>query len=47
MSVITWRLHWMTYINRCQPGLPCTAVLTDIEWEALYMRIHKSKCLPD
>ena len=47
MSVIAWRLHWMTYINRCQPDWPCTAVLTDIEWEALYMRIHKSKRLPD
>ena len=47
MSVIAWRLHWMTYINRCQPDLPCTAVLTDTEWEALYMRIHKSKRLPD
>jgi len=47
MSVIAWRLHWTTYINRCQPDLPCTAVLTDTEWEALYMRIHKSKRLPD
>ncbi len=47
MSVIAWRLHWMTYINRCQPDLPCTAVLTDVEWEALYMRIHKSKRLPN
>jgi len=47
MSVIGWRLHWMTYINRCQPDLPCTAALTTIEWEALYMRIHKSKRLPD
>jgi hypothetical protein len=47
MSVIAWRLHWMTYLNRCQPDWPCTAVLTDIEWEALYMRIHKSKRLPD
>ena len=47
MSVIAWRLHWMTYINRCQPDLPCTLVLTTIEWEALYMRIHKSNQLPD
>jgi hypothetical protein len=47
MSVIAWRLHWMTYINRCQPDLPCTVVLTTIEWEALYMRIHKSSRLPD
>jgi hypothetical protein len=47
MSVLAWRLHWMTYINRCQPDLPCTAVLTTVEWEALYMRIHKSTRLPD
>ncbi len=47
MSIIAWRLHWMTYINRSQPDLPCTTVLTAIEWEALYMRIHKSTTLPD
>lgn len=47
MSVIAWRLHWMTYINRCQPDLPCTVVLTTIEWQALYIRIHKSTRLPD
>jgi hypothetical protein len=47
MSVIAWRLHWMTYINRCQPELLCTVVLTTVEWEALYMRINKSTRLPD
>lgn len=47
MSVIAWRLHWMTYINRCRPDLPCTVALTTIEWEALYMRIHKTHELPD
>jgi hypothetical protein len=47
MSVIAWRLHWITYINRCQPDLPCTVVLSTTEWEALYMRIHKSTRLPD
>jgi hypothetical protein len=47
MSVIAWRLHWMTFINRCQPELPCTVILTKIEWQALYMRIHKSTTLPN
>jgi hypothetical protein len=46
-SIIAWRLHWMTYINRCRPNLPCTVALTTIEWEALYMRIHKTHELPD
>ena len=47
MSIIAWRLHWMTYISRGQPDLPCTVVLTTIEWQALYLRIHKSTRLPD
>ena len=42
MSVIAWRLHWMTYINRCEPHQPCTVALTTIEWQALFMRIHNS-----
>jgi hypothetical protein len=47
MSVIAWRLHWLTYINRAEPDLPCTVVLTAIEWQALYMRIHRTNSLPD
>jgi hypothetical protein len=47
MSVIAWRLHWLTHINRSEPDQPCTLVLTTIEWQALFMRIHKSTRLPD
>jgi hypothetical protein len=46
MSVIAWRLHWLTYINRAHPDWPCTSVLTTTEWQALYMRIHKTTVLP-
>jgi hypothetical protein len=46
MSVVAWRLHWMTYFNRTDPGLPCTVILTATEWQALYMRIHRTPSLP-
>ena len=46
MSVVAWRLHWMTYLNRTNPDLPCTVVLTPTEWQALYMRIHRTNSLP-
>ena len=46
MSVVAWRLQWLTYINRISPEEPCTTVLTTIEWQALYMRIHKTSLLP-
>jgi hypothetical protein len=47
MSVIAWRLHWLTYVNRTDPNLPCTVVLTTTEWQALYMRIHKTSSFPE
>jgi hypothetical protein len=46
MSVIAWRLHWLTYLNRNAPDLPCTVILTATEWQALYMRIHRTTSLP-
>jgi hypothetical protein len=46
MSVIAWRLHWLTYINRTDPELPCTVILTATEWQALYIRIQRSSSLP-
>jgi hypothetical protein len=46
MSVVAWRLHWMTYFNRTDPHLPCTVILTITEWQALYRRIHRTTSLP-
>jgi hypothetical protein len=46
MSVVAWRLHWLTYINRTDPDLPCTVILTATEWQALYMRTHHTTSLP-
>lgn len=46
MCVIAWRLHWLTYLNRTEPDLPCTHILTTVEWQALYMCIHKTTKFP-
>lgn len=47
MCVIAWRLQWLTYINRTDPDLPCIYILTTVEWQALYMRIHKTTKFPE
>jgi hypothetical protein len=41
-SIIAWRLFWLTHIARQEPDTPCTAVLADHEWRALYAFIHKN-----
>ena len=46
MCVVAWRLQWLTYINRTNPQASCITVLTSIEWQALYMRIHKTSVIP-
>lgn len=46
MSVVAWRLHWLTYVNRAAPNQPCTLVLTTAEWQALYLRIYKTTAFP-
>ena len=47
MSVVAWRLSWLTYLNRTAPDLPCTVALTTIEWQSLYRRIERTSFLPE
>jgi hypothetical protein len=36
-NVVAWRLLYMTYVVRVAPELPCTAVLEEDEWKALFV----------
>jgi Transposase DNA-binding/Transposase Tn5 dimerisation domain len=46
MGVIAWRLFWLTYINRQVSEAPCTLILAEQEWKALYSAIHRTAVLP-
>ncbi len=41
-SVIAWRVLTATLLARTSPTLPCTVVLDDDEWQALYCAIHQT-----
>ena len=47
MSIVAWRLYWMTKINRTDPDAPCIIVLSEHEWKALYSTIHHTRDLPE
>ncbi len=47
LSVIAWRLYWLTLINRHAPDAECTHVLHEQEWKALYCMTHKTQTLPE
>jgi hypothetical protein len=46
LSIVAWRIHQLTLLGRECPELPCTAVLRDCEWKALYCKIKKSAAFP-
>jgi hypothetical protein len=45
-SVIAWRILHATMLSRSAPTLPCTVLLDDDEWQALYCRIHRVAVAP-
>ena len=46
LSVIAWRLYYMTLLNRHLPKADCTQVVTENEWRALYAVTHKTRTFP-
>jgi hypothetical protein len=45
-SLIAWRLLWLTHIARHEPQAPCTLVLAEPEWRALYAHIKRTATPP-
>ena len=45
-AVIAWRLAWITYQARETPDMPCSAVFSQEEWQALWRREHPGKKPP-
>lgn len=46
VSVIAWRLYWVTLFNRHAPDTECTHILTENECKALYATTYKTRTLP-
>jgi hypothetical protein len=46
MSIVAWRIYWLTHMNRSQAEESCDAVLADHEWKSLYCKINKTGELP-
>ncbi len=47
MSIIAWRIFYITLIARTESNLPCTYLLAEEEWKVLYTRMKHTKIYPD
>ena len=46
MSIVAWRVMWLVSASREQPDDPCTVILCEPEWQALYAVTHRKKPRP-
>jgi hypothetical protein len=45
-SLVAWNLLWLTYHSRQNPDIPCSQVLEEVEWQALYLFTQQTSKLP-
>ena len=46
MSIVAWRIFWITLVARTSPECSCSIFLKEFEWKILYYKFHKNKQLP-
>jgi hypothetical protein len=46
MSIIAWRIFFITLIGRTSPNVSCAILLTEMEWKVLFAKIHKTFSYP-
>ena len=46
MSIVAWRIFWLTLVSRVSPNISCEIFLGTDEWKILYARYNKNKPIP-
>lgn len=46
MSIIAWRIFWITLVSRVAPNVSCLVFLENIEWKILFRKLNPSKEIP-
>ena len=47
MSIVAWRIFWLTIVSRVSPQASCCLFLDKEEWKILYVMYNKNKPLPE
>ena len=46
MSIVAWRIFWITLIARVSPNASCLIFLNNIEWKILFSKHNKNRNVP-
>jgi hypothetical protein len=44
--IVAWRLFMITLIARTDPATPCSALLANYEWKALFLKANRNRTIP-
>jgi len=47
MSIVSWRILLISYVNKISPDEKCDQILAEHEWKSLYCKIKKTSTPPD
>ena len=46
MSIVTWRIFWLTHVARVAPETCCLIFLNDFEWKILFRTVKRDEAFP-
>ncbi len=46
VSIVAWRVYWLTLVSRTAPNIPALLFLNDFDWKILFAKFNPSKKIP-
>lgn len=46
VSVVAWRVYWLTLVSRTTPNIPALIFLNDFDWKILFAKFNPNKKIP-
>jgi len=47
VSIVAWRVYWLTLVSRSTPNIPAFLFLNDFDWKILFAKFNPNKKIPD
>jgi hypothetical protein len=46
VSIVAWRVYWLTLVSRTAPNMPALLFLNDFDWKILFAKFNLNKKIP-
>lgn len=46
ISIVAWRVFWLTLVSRTSPSMPMSEFLSEEEWKILFVKFNPSSRIP-